>query len=556
MPILIDEPGKEVLLMGNEAIVRGAVEAGVGFFAQYPGTPSSEIGNLFSQVSKEIGIHFEYSANEKVSVEGAAAAAVSGVRSMAAMKHVGLNVASDAFLTVTYTGVRAGMVVVCAGDPSLHSSQSEQDNRFYTKLAGGLVMLEPSTPKEAYTMVKKAFDISEELELPVLLYTTTRVNHSREGVTLGELPKEWKTKGHFEKDPFRFVVVPAVGRQRHKVALEQMEKALGVSESSPFNFIKGEGKVGIVTSGVSAGYVMDAVEDLGAEEEVSILKLGMTHPLPKKLCESFIKGVGVILVVEELEPYLENEIKVMVADLDLNRRVLGKGSGHFPRLYEFTPDKVKMEIAKVLGVKLEKPETMEVPPLPPRPPLLCPGCPHRATYYAIKMATKGKGIYPTDIGCYTLGLLPPINMADFLLCMGSSVGSVGGFAKVTDQKVISFIGDSTFFHAGIPALINAVHNQHPFLLVIMDNQTTAMTGHQSHPGIGFSSWIGGPPETWVEAPAVPAEEIARGCGVKDVWVVDPHNLKETFMAVRQALEVEGVAVLISRHPCPLLERGE
>ena len=548
MKLLHDEPGQRMLLLGNEAIVRGALEAGVGFATTYPGTPASEIGDNFSGLAKDAGIYFEYSVNEKVALEMASAAAVSGVRALCSMKHVGLNVASDAFMTIVYTGIRAGLVVISADDPFAHSSQNEQDNRYYAKLSGA-PMLEPSNAQEALEMTREAFQISEELKLPLLLRSTTRVSHSRGVVQLGGLPKERKSKGHFEKDPFRFVVVPAVGRARHKALLEQTAQAAKLSESSPFNKIIGDGGLGIVTSGVSFNYVMDALDDLDAGERTSVLKLGMTHPIPTELCRRFISAVEEILVVEELEPYLEQELKAIIADMDMDRRVkvFGKGTGHLPRLYEYAPDQVKRAIAQVLGIELEEPERLEVPPLPMRPPVLCPGCPHRATYYAIKIATKGDAIFPTDIGCYTLGLLPPLSTADFLLCMGSSVGSAGGFARATDQKVVAFIGDSTFFHAGIPALVNAVHNRHNFLLVIVDNQTTAMTGHQPHPGIEFSA-------TWDEAPAVPAEEVARGCGVENVYVVDPFDLKETIAAVRRALEEEGVSVLISRHTCPLFER--
>jgi indolepyruvate ferredoxin oxidoreductase alpha subunit len=554
--LLMAEPESRLLLLGNEAIVRGALEAGVAFVTTYPGTPASEIGDRFAEISVDAGIYFEYSVNEKVALEMAAAAAVSGVRALCAMKHVGLNVAADAFMSLAYTGVRAGLVIVSADDPSMHSSQNEQDNRYYAKLAN-IPLLEPCDPQEALEMTRYAFELSEKLELPVLLRTTTRVSHTRGVVKLGERPKNFKKQGHFVKEPSRFVVIPAIARQRHKVLLERMEQARQFSDDSPFNLTIGEtqGQLGIVSCGVAFDYVLDAVDELDLFDKVGVLKVGMTNPLPRTLCEAFLLANERILIAEELEPYLENEFKVIAQDLGIRRKILGKGTGHFSRLYEFTPDRVKTVIAELLEIPQEKSpvfamEDAEKPStLAARPPMLCPGCPHRATYYAIKVASNGHTVFPTDIGCYILGALQPLSSGDYLLCMGSSVGSAGGFARATDQKVIAFIGDSTFFHAGIPALVNAVHNRHHFLLVIMDNQTTAMTGHQPHPG-GDLSAIGD------EAPAVSIEAVARGCGVKSVRVVDPFNLKETMVAVQEVWEDEGVSVIVSRHPCPLAKRRQ
>jgi indolepyruvate ferredoxin oxidoreductase alpha subunit len=553
MPELL---AKKQLLLGNEALVRGALEAGLGFATTYPGTPASEIGDTLARLAKECGLYFEYSVNEKVALELAAAAAISGVRALVAMKHVGLNVAADAFISTLYTGTRAGLLVVTADDPSMHSSQNEQDNRYYAYLAGA-PLLEPSDPKEAYAMAKAAFPLSEELELPVLLRLTTRVAHTRAGVEVGKLPqaRERRVKGHFEKDPFRFVIVPSVARRAHKLLLERLARAEALSEGSPFNFLLGEGEeLGIATSGVSYTYVYDAIEELGAWDRVRLLKLGMSYPLPRELIARFLESVERVLVVEELEPLLEAALRARAQELGLKVKILGKGTGGLSRLYEYDPDRVRSALAQALGLKEEEATTPppEAEPewrLPDRPPVLCPGCPHRATYYALKLALGKEAentIFTTDIGCYTLGLLPPLSMADHLLCMGSSVGTAGGFARATDQRVIAFIGDSTLFHAGIPAIVNAVHNGHKFLVVVLDNQTTAMTGHQPHPGLASSAL--GPAEP------VPLERLLSGCGVRKIHVIDPQDLQGAVAAFQEALkesEAE-LTVVISRHPCVLL----
>ncbi len=554
--LLLKEAGKRLLLLGNEAIVRGALEAGLGFATTYPGTPASEIGDSFARLAEEAGIYFEYSVNEKVALEMAAAAAASGVRSLVSMKHVGLNVAADAFMSAIYTGTRAGFVVVTADDPSMHSSQNEQDNRYYSYLSAA-PLLEPAGPQEAYEMAKAAFEISEELELPVLLRTTTRVSHTRAGVAVGELPPPGmrKTEGHFQKEPFRFVIVPSVARKLHRRLLERLERAEAQAERTEFNLVLGEGKdLGIVTSGVSYNYVSDALEELAVGKRARVLKLGMAYPLPRRLIGRFLESVDRVLVVEELEPILEREFRALAQELGFKGKIFGKGIAGLSRLYEYDRDRVQSAIAHVLGVPLKEPEPVQLDAdgLPDRPPVLCPGCPHRATYYALKLALGGAvegTIFTTDIGCYTLGLLPPLSMADYLLCMGSSIGTANGFARATDQRVVAFIGDSTLFHAGIPALINAVHHRHRFLLVILDNRTTAMTGHQPHPGLDFSPC--GPVQT------VEMERLIAGCGVERIHTIDPMELQEAVEVFKQALresEAE-VSVVISRHPCALLDGG-
>ena len=553
--ILTKKGGKKLLLLGNEAIVRGALEAGVSFASTYPGTPSSEIGDTFFKISKDAGMYFEYSTNEKVALEIAAGAAHCGVRAMTSMKHVGLNVAADAFMTLIYTGTRGGLVIVSADDPSAHSSQNEQDNRYYAKMSSA-PMLEPSTAQEAKEMTRVGFDLSEELELPVLLRTTTRLNHSTGVITTNALP-EVKAKGHFEKEPTRLVMVPAHARIAHERLIGIVEKAKRISEGSQFNWIEGEddGDIGVVTSGVSYTYVREVVKELSLDN-VKVLKLGMTNPLPEELIGSFLNGLKKVIIVEELEPYLEEAVKKVAFDGKHDVEVCGKQTDNFSVLYEYSPTIVRKAFIEILGLedtqddlvceKVSCDDVSDVAP-PPRPPVLCPGCPHRATYYAAKKAVgKEDVIYSNDIGCYTLGVQLPLQTVDAILCMGASVGMAGGFARASDQKVIAFIGDSTFFHAGIPALINAAHNNHNFVLAILDNSTTAMTGHQPRPGIGSQRLSGG------KSHALSIKKLVSWCGIDFVRTVDPFDTKATQKAFKEALDFDGFSVVIAKSPCAIL----
>jgi len=547
--LLKDKPGEKMLLLGNEAIARGALEAGVSFATCYPGTPSSEIPENFFKISQETDLYFEYSTNEKVAMEVAAGAAVSGVRTIVTMKHVGLNVAADPLMTLAYVGIIGGMVIINADDPSLFSSQNEQDNRYYARLSG-LPMLEPTNTQEMKDMTAMAFDLSEELKLPVIIRTTTRLAHVRGSVELGKL-KPRKTKSVFVKNPFHFVTVPAVSRNLHKELLGNIEKAREISETRPFNEIVGNGKWGIVANGACFNYVKDAVLDLGIGDQVSMLKLAFSYPMPEKLFLDFFQKVDKILVVEELEPINEKELRALAQENGVAIDIQGKGTGAFSKLYEYDPGMVRKAIAEFMGIAYTAPETVDlsgIPNLPARPPNLCAGCPHRATYYAVKQIYGKEAIYPTDIGCYTLGLLPPISMADFVICMGSSVSSGCGFSKATNQKVVSFIGDSTFFHSGITGLVNAVHNNHKFTLVILDNGTTAMTGHQIHPGVDTS--VMGIPRTRISI-----EAVVRALGVKDVHLVKPFKLKKTMEAVKAAMDYDGLSVIISQELCPLFAKA-
>ncbi len=541
--------GEKAFLLGNEAIVRGALEGGLQFASTYPGTPSSEIGNVLSKIAKKVGIYFEFSTNEKVAMEVAGSAASSGLRSMTFFKHVGLNVAADAYMSLAYIGVKGGMLIVSADDPSMHSSQNEQDNRYYALLAN-IPMLEPSTPQEAKDMARDSFEISEELGLPVLMRTTTRVNHVRGVVELGEI-KKIERKGHLDKDPSKYVPVPSNARKMHPLLLKKMERARKISERSEYNFIIDgeEKKFGIITSGVAYNYVHDY-----AAGKIPILKLGFTNPLPEKKIAEFLKDKEKILIVEELEPYLEREVRRIAQMEGIEVKIYGKYDGIMPRYYEYNPDVVKSSLSRVFGMTFHTDyvEKGEIP-LPSRPPVLCPGCPHRATYYSVKKALQKKKIkvsdviFPTDIGCYTLGIQKPYEMADYLLCMGSSAGTACGFSKATDQRVISFVGDSTFFHASIPAMINAKHNKQNFIYVILDNRTTAMTGFQPHPGLPVDG-MGD------EAPMILPEDITKGLGIP-TYIVDPYDIKETQKTFEEVIEKNELSVVIARQECALLRYG-
>lgn len=539
MADLLKDGGK-ALLLGNEAITRGLIESGVRFASTYPGTPSSEVGNILEKISEDAGLYFEFSVNEKVALETSAAAAVSGVRSFAFMKHVGLNASADPLMTLAYSGIRGGMLIMSADDPSAHSSQNEQDNRYYAPLSL-LPMIEPSTPAEAKEMVAAGYGISESLSMPVLFRTTTRVNHARGIVQFSETRQDTPLKGHFDKDDRRFVCVPANARLNRLTLLERNAQAAELSESSPLNFIDGkeDSDVGVITSGVAYTYVKEFVKD------VAILKLGFTYPLPERKIADFIKGKKRIIVVEELEPYLEDNVYRIMGMKGIDVPVIGKRDGTLPRQWEFSPEtmtrlapfvEVEGFAASVGKVDVE---------LPARPPTLCVGCPHRGTFAAMKKAANGKNVvYASDIGCYTLGSQAPFRMADFVLCMGGGAGVAGGFAEATDQKAVAFLGDSTFFHSGIQPLISAKFNNHKLTMVILDNRITAMTGQQPNPGTGRD--FGG-----IRTESVSIEDIVRGVGVDFVEVVDAFDVKATSKVMKDALEYDGVSVIISKGPCQI-----
>ena len=549
--LLTDQPGATMVLLGNEAITRGAIEAGVAVATTYPGTPSSEISLNFFQISLESSLYFEYSTNEKVALEVAAATANSGVRSMCVMKHVGLNVAADALMTLAYVGVKGGLVIITADDPFMFSSQNEQDNRYYGKLSG-LPILEPSSVEEAKNMIPYAFELSESLQEPVIFRTTTRINHSTAPVTLGAI-RDRVCKGDFTKDPFNYVTVPAVSRKLHVKLLANLDKAAELSETSPYNFVSGSGAWGIVCNGVSFAYLCDALRDLGIQDKVKLLRIGFSHPMPSKLIKGFLGSCEKVLVVEEGEPYMEEAVKAFAQEARLTIPINGKSKDLFSRLYEFNPRLVRQVVAAYFGVPCKVEPMVDlsnVPEIPQRPPNLCAGCSHRATFYEVKKAAEGLStIYPTDIGCYTLGFLPPLSMGDFLICMGSSAGTSCGFSKVTDKKVVSFIGDSTFFHSGIPGLVNAVFNNHNFTLVILDNGITAMTGHQPNPGVDMGLMnLQGYGQISIEA-------VVRALGVPHIAIIQPYKVKKSIETLREAFNFKGVSVVIAQEMCTLYAKG-
>ncbi len=546
--LLRDKPGEQMLLLGNEAIARGALEAGVAFAAAYPGTPSSEIALQFFQISRLTDLYFEYSANEKVALEMAAGAAMCGLKTMATMKHVGVNVAADALMTLAYTGIKGALVVVVADDPFMFSSQNEQDTRWYGKLSG-LPILEPSTVDEARHMTVKAFELSATLELPVILRTTTRINHSSGMVTLGHLAKR-TTQGHFEKKPLDYVCIPAVSRRLHPRLLEKIARAANLSDQSSLNRIEGSGKWGIVCNGVSYGYVSDVINELGMDDRFRVLRVGFSHPFPKNLARRFLDGCEKVLVAEEGEPYMEEAVRNCAQRFGMTLPIYGKGEGLFSKLYEFDPIMVKKVIASCFDLPFSPPVPIPVdalPEVPARPPNLCPGCPHRATYAAVREVFKDEAIYPTDIGCYTLGLLPPLHMGDFLIAMGAGIGSAGGFSRAANRKVVAFIGDSTFFHSGLSPLASAVYNNHDFMVVVLDNGTTGMTGHQPHPGVDLAHME-------MSRTPISIEAAVKGLGVKKVITVNPFKYRKTVDAVRELSSFQGVSVLIAQAFCPLYEK--
>jgi indolepyruvate ferredoxin oxidoreductase alpha subunit len=433
----------------------------------------------------------------------------------------------------------------------MFSSQNEQDNRYYAKF-GNLPMMEPSSVAEAKDMIKDAFELSESLKQPVLMRTTTRINHSNAFVTFGEI-KPRNTQGRFERDPHRCVTVPAVSRGLHVKVLEKMKNAARLSETSSYNFIQGEGPLGVITNGVSFYYAADAVSDLGLTGRAKILRLGFSNPLPEKIIADFLAGCEKVLVVEEGEPFMEEAVKAIAQERGITIPIKGKSEELFSRLFEFDPAMVRKKMAAFFDVPVTfktAVDTSDVPEIPMRPPNLCSGCSHRATFYEVKQAAKDMDVIcPTDIGCYTLGFLPPLSMGDFVICMGSSVSTSCGFSKATNQKVVSFVGDSTFFHSGITGLVNAVFNNHNFTLVILENDITAMTGHQPHPGVdmerfGLSGYG-----------RVDIEKLVRALGVEHVSIIKPFKVNKSIDIIKEALAFKGVSVIISQEPCALYAKS-
>ncbi len=512
----------KVLLSGNEAVARGAWEAGVRVATAYPGTPSTEI---LEELSRYEEVEAVWSINEKVALEVALGASFAGARAITSMKHVGLNVAADPFFSAGYIGADGGLVVVSCDDPGMHSSQNEQDNRYYAKMAK-VPLLEPSDSQEAKELTKIAFEISERFDTPVLLRLTTRISHSKSIVELGERVEvnDRTYKKIFEKR----VLLPAVARKRHVEVEKRLLALKEFAENFEFNRIEiGDKKIGIITSGVSYQYAREVFGD------ASFLKLSMSFPFPEKLVKKFAGMVDEIFVVEELEPFIEEQVKA------LGIKVIGKEK--VPLIGELNPQILR----DAFGSPYEK-KIFHLPEIPPRPPALCPGCPHTPVYYVLKML---KPIVTGDIGCYTLAALPPLSTTDSCVDMGASIGNAFGIElayrrRKEKPKIVAVIGDSTFFHSGITPLIDMVYNKGVGTVIILDNSTTAMTGHQDHPGTGRTA-------KGEEGVKISIESLVRGIGVKNVFVVDPYDVKNLKEVINREIHRNEPSVIITNRPCAL-----
>lgn len=512
------------LMLGNEAIARGVFEAGATVASAYPGTPSTEITETIAQYDE---IYSEWAPNEKVSLEVAIGASFAGARAVCAMKHVGLNVAADPLFTASYTGVNGGLVLFVADDPGMHSSQNEQDTRILARGAK-VPVLEPSDSQECKDFTIKAFEISETYDTPVIVRLSTRVSHSQGIVDLGERA-DYQRKPYV-KNPGKYVMMPAMAKMRHPLVEERMAKLRDWAEESSINHIEwGDKKIGVITSGISYQYAREAFGN------VSFLKLGMVYPLPEKLIKTFVEQCETVYVIEELEPFIENQC------LKMGLKVIGKAL--LPVTGEYSASLIR---ERILGEKLEKQhDIQDVAPV--RPPVLCAGCPHRGTYYVLK---KLKLTVSGDIGCYTLGALAPLESVDTCVCMGASVGVAHGMEKAMGKeaarKTVAVIGDSTFIHSGITGLIDVVYNKGTSTVIILDNSITGMTGHQHNPTTGFT--IKGEPTRQVDL-----VKLCEAIGVERIRVCDPYDLEAFEKVVKEEIAADEPSVIIAQRPCALLK---
>lgn len=511
------------LMLGNKAIARALYEAGVCFVSSYPGTPSTEITE---EAAKFDEIYCEWAPNEKVAMESAFGASLAGRRAFCAQKHVGLNVAADPLYTMSYTGVNAGLVVVVADDAGMHSSQNEQDSRHHA-IAAKVPMLEPSDSKEALEFTKLAYEISELFDTPVLVKMCTRVAHSQSVVETSERTVPEKV---YEKDIAKYVMMPGNAKKRHPVVEARTKNLIEYAEKTPINREEiFSSEIGIITSSTCYQYVKEVFGD-----SVSVLKLGMVNPLPPELIKNFAAKVKKLYVVEELDDVIESFVKTL--------GLVVEGKNILPRVDEFSQNLIAKAFGKKVseGVKLED-------NIPNRPPVMCAGCPHRGLFYSLK---KRNCTVLGDIGCYTLGAVPPLSTIEMTLCMGASIGATHGFNKIlgekSEGKTVAVIGDSTFVHSGITGLANVAYNQSNSTVIILDNSITGMTGHQQNPTTGFN--IKGDP-----AGKINLEALVKSMGINRVRVVDPYNLKECDAAIKEELAAPEPSVIISRRPCALLK---
>ena len=578
------------MIMGNQAIALGALKAGVNLVAGYPGTPSSEIIEFISKYKSKTGTYVEWSVNEKAAAEVAAGASYAGSRTLVTMKQVGLNVASDPVMCLSYVGVKGGMVIVSADDPGPISSQTEQDTRNFAQYSK-LPCFDPSTPLEAYEMIQEAFELSEKYNTPVILRPTTRVDHAYESMDFPEL-SECRKRGEFEKDSKRWVIFPRSSYNNHKRIFERNEKVLPAEFSqskwnkvveysrseciettaktqpksqvvsiSPSDNSTTVSPVAFAAGGISYCYLMEALSLLGLKN-IPVLKIGTPYPFPKPLAEEFLKSHEQIVVFEELDPVIEENLIKIAGLARVNCQIRGKLDGTVPEAGELSVEIIKGIIntvvecpqsgciettsngETVVSIRPSDYSTTGTPDLPVRPPVLCAGCPHRGAFYAVKQAMKGKKtVYCGDIGCYTLGNAMPLDMTDTCLCMGADITMAQGFYhNEPDRYCFSFIGDSTFFASGITGVVNAVYNQAKQTICILDNSTTAMTGHQPHPGTGVTMM-----GEIVEKISI--EKILNAIGVKPVITVNPFDQKAAVDAVKAASETPGVSAIIFKAPC-------
>ncbi|MBN2557819.1 MAG: indolepyruvate ferredoxin oxidoreductase subunit alpha [Clostridia bacterium] len=512
------------LMLGNEAVARGVYEAGATVVSSYPGTPSTEITE--SIIAYE-GIYAEWAPNEKVALEVASGAAIAGARAFSAMKHVGLNVAADPLFTMSYIGSNGGLVIAVADDPGMHSSQNEQDSRHYAR-ASKTVMLEPSDSQEAKDYTKWAFEISEEYDTPVLVRLSTRVSHSQSIVELGERV-EYQLKD-YEYNPAKNVMMPAMGRARHAIVEERMEKLKLLSDKGDYNRIEiNDTSVGIITSGIAYQYSKEVFPD------ASYLKIGMCYPLPDNLILEFASKVNRIIVIEELDPFIEEHCKSLGLAVE--------GKDRLPLCGEYSADLLG---EKLLGLK-KGTYSLNDEIIPIRPPVMCAGCPHRGLFYAVK---KLKLIVTGDIGCYTLGALPPLNALDTCICMGAGFTAAHGFNKARgnefSKKVIGVMGDSTFTHSGITGLIDIVYNKGISTVLVLDNSITGMTGHQNNPVNGYT--IKGEPTRQVDI-----EKLAYAIGFERVRKIDPFDVDNTIKVLKEETKADEPSLIIVQRPCALLK---
>ncbi|TET11695.1 MAG: indolepyruvate ferredoxin oxidoreductase subunit alpha [Candidatus Thorarchaeota archaeon] len=543
------------LMLTNEAVVRGALEADVKVVAFYPGSPTSEILDTFGEVLdhfKDYKMHI--AANEKVALETVAGASMAGMRSFTSMKSVGMNVASDSMFSIGYTGLNAGCVCLIADDPYAHSSQSEQDGRYFGE-AAYVPMLEPATAQEALDMTKWAFEVSEKYKTLVIIRTTTRVNHQRGMVDLGELKRSPFKKNRWSDVKGQYFTVGAVARALKAKLLEKTVAIKKDFEASDFNkVVPGSGNVGILTAGVCYLHVKESMQNL--DINLPVFKLGTLFPLPEKKLSEFLKSLSTLIVVEELTPYLETRIEALAKTVNPELYIVGKRSGHFSEMLEYNIPIVEKVLAEVVDKKpsmdydsvLKKAENLKEI-LPERPPIFCPGCPHRGTLWAFRQALqqlkiRDNIVFNNDIGCYSMAFLPPNEFSDSMLAMGASLGISAGMELALEDKIIAMVGDSTLYHAALPGIVNLIHHNSNVTLFVLDNAVTAMTGQQFNPNSPYDA--GGQP-----ARKINMEKMFEALGADKIVIMDPYETRDCIGPIKEAIESDGFSVIISRRECAL-----